>query len=151
MTLSVDLFSFSRSPFSYLALPKALKLVAEYDAAVNLRPVHPLAVRVPGFFRRADPRFALRGAGHRSRRQARRHPVPRFPRPDPLAHAGQGADPSLAHVDGAPRQPYQTPGDISPSLPTKQSIAALNPKMDRFVEPVIGAGAPRRSVGSQCS
>jgi len=59
MTLSVDLFFSSRSPFSYLALPKALKLVAEYDAAVNLRPVHPLAVRVPGFFRRADPRFAL--------------------------------------------------------------------------------------------
>jgi hypothetical protein len=35
-----------------------MRLVADYDATVNLRPVYPLAVRVPGFFapwrRRAD-------------------------------------------------------------------------------------------------
>src|SRR5208337_1904614 len=48
MTLSVDLFFSFRSPYSYLALPKTLKLVADYDATVNLRPVYPLAVRVPG-------------------------------------------------------------------------------------------------------
>jgi 2-hydroxychromene-2-carboxylate isomerase len=58
MTLSVDLFFSFRSPYSYLALPRTLKLVADYDATVNLRPVYPLAVRVPGFFKRADPRFA---------------------------------------------------------------------------------------------
>ena len=45
MTLSVDLFFSFRSPYSYLALPKTLKLVADYDATVNLRPVYPLAVR----------------------------------------------------------------------------------------------------------
>lgn len=44
MTLSVDLFSF-RSPYSYLALPKTLKMVADYDVAVNLWPVYPLAVQ----------------------------------------------------------------------------------------------------------
>jgi 2-hydroxychromene-2-carboxylate isomerase len=49
MTLSVDLFFSFRSPYSYLALPKTLKLVADYDVTVNLRPVYPLAVRVPGF------------------------------------------------------------------------------------------------------
>ena len=58
MTLSVDLFFSFRSPYSYLALPKTLKLVADYDATVNLRPVYPLAVRVPGFFKRANPQFA---------------------------------------------------------------------------------------------
>ena len=51
MTLPVDLFFSFRSPYSYLALPKTMKLVADYDAAVNLRPVYPLAVRVPGFFK----------------------------------------------------------------------------------------------------
>ncbi len=61
MTLSVDLFYSFRSPYSYLALPKITKMVADYDLAVNLRPVYPLAVRVPGFFttsrstRRASP------------------------------------------------------------------------------------------------
>jgi 2-hydroxychromene-2-carboxylate isomerase len=58
MTLSVDLFFSFRSPYSYLALPKTLRLVADYDATVNLRPVYPLAVRVPGFFKRANPQFA---------------------------------------------------------------------------------------------
>jgi 2-hydroxychromene-2-carboxylate isomerase len=58
MTLSVDLFFSFRSPYSYLALPKTLQLVADYDAIVNLRPVYPLAVRVPGFFKRANPQFA---------------------------------------------------------------------------------------------
>jgi 2-hydroxychromene-2-carboxylate isomerase len=36
MTLSVDLFYSFRSPFSYLALPTTLKLVAEFDLAVKL-------------------------------------------------------------------------------------------------------------------
>jgi 2-hydroxychromene-2-carboxylate isomerase len=64
MTLSVDLFFSFRSPYSYLALPRTLKLVADYDATVNLRPVYPLAVRVPGFFKCADPRFARYVAEH---------------------------------------------------------------------------------------
>ena len=57
MPLSVDLFYSFRSPYSYLALPRTLKLVAEYDLAVNLRPVYPLAVRVPGFFKKTNPQF----------------------------------------------------------------------------------------------
>jgi 2-hydroxychromene-2-carboxylate isomerase len=47
--MSVDLFFSFRSPYSYLALPKTLKLVANYDVTVTLRPVYPLAVSVPGF------------------------------------------------------------------------------------------------------
>jgi 2-hydroxychromene-2-carboxylate isomerase len=57
MTLSVDMFFSFRSPYSYLALPKVLKLVADYDVTVNLRPIYPLAVRVPGFFKRTNPQF----------------------------------------------------------------------------------------------
>jgi 2-hydroxychromene-2-carboxylate isomerase len=99
MTLSVDLFFSFRSPYSYLALPKAVKLVAEYDASVNLRPVYPLAVRVPGFFKRADPKFA-RYVVLDSSRVAKFENIPfRFPRPDPIVQ-------DMATLDVAEHQPY---------------------------------------------
>jgi 2-hydroxychromene-2-carboxylate isomerase len=99
MTLSVDLFFSFRSPYSYLALPKTVKLVAEYDASVNLRPVYPLAVRVPGFFKRADPKFA-RYVVLDSSRVAKFENTPfRFPRPDPIVQ-------DMATLDVAEHQPY---------------------------------------------
>jgi 2-hydroxychromene-2-carboxylate isomerase len=99
MTLSVDLFFSFRSPYSYLALPRTLKLVADYDLEVNLRPVYPLAVRVPGFFKRANPQFARyvvldssRVAGHEN--------IPfRFPRPDPIVQ-------DMTTLEVAEHQPY---------------------------------------------
>jgi 2-hydroxychromene-2-carboxylate isomerase len=82
MTLSVDLFFSFRSPYSYLALPKTLKPVADHDVMVSLRPVYPLAVRVPGFFKRTNPQFA-RYVVLDSSRVASRENIPfRFPRPD---------------------------------------------------------------------
>ena len=82
MTLSVDLFWSFRSPYSYLALPKTSRLVADYDIAVNARPVYPLAVRDPGFFKRTNPQFA-RYVVLDSLRVAKREGIPfRFPRPD---------------------------------------------------------------------
>src|SRR4030088_538977 len=99
MRLSVDLFFSFRSPYSYLALPKTLKLVADYDATVMLRPVYPLAVRVPGFFKRANPQFA-RYVVLDSSRLAKHENVPfRFPRPDPVVQ-------DMATLDVAPQQPY---------------------------------------------
>jgi 2-hydroxychromene-2-carboxylate isomerase len=99
MTLSVDLFFSFRSPYSYLALPKTLKMVAEYDASVNLRPVYPLAVRVPGFFKRADPKFA-RYVVLDSSRVAKHEGIPfRFPRPDPIVQ-------DMATLEVAEHQPY---------------------------------------------
>ncbi len=58
MTLVVDLFWSFRSPYSYLALPKTLEMVNAYDVLVNARPVYPLAVRIPDFFKRTNPQFA---------------------------------------------------------------------------------------------
>jgi len=99
MTLSVDLFFSFRSPFSYLALPKTLKLIADYDATVNLRPVYPLAVRVPGFFKKTNPQFA----GYvvlDSSRVAKHENIPfRFPRPDPIVQ-------DMATLEVAEHQPY---------------------------------------------
>lgn len=99
MTLSVDLFFSFRSPFSYLALPKTLKLVEQYDLAVNLRPVYPLAVRVPGFFKKANPQFA-RYVVRDSTRVAEYEKIPfRFPRPDPIVQ-------DMSSLDVAAEQPY---------------------------------------------
>src|SRR5450631_104643 len=99
MTLSVDLFFSFRSPYSYLALPKTLKMVADYDVTVNLRPVYPLAVRVPGFFKRANPQFP----GYivlDSSRVAKHENIPfRFPRPDPILQ-------NMTTLDVAEQQPY---------------------------------------------
>ncbi|MFT4887677.1 MAG: 2-hydroxychromene-2-carboxylate isomerase [Pseudohongiellaceae bacterium] len=46
----VDVYFSFRSPYSYLATPDMLKLKQDYTAAVNLRPVFPIAVRNPEFF-----------------------------------------------------------------------------------------------------
>src|SRR5229473_2100291 len=99
MTLSVDLFFSFRSPYSYLALPKTLELVADYDATVNLRPVYPLAVRVPGFFKKTNPQFA-RYVVLDSGRVAKHANIPfRFPRPDPIVQ-------DMASLEVAEHQPY---------------------------------------------
>lgn len=99
MALAVDLFFSFRSPYSYLALPKTLRMVADYDVAVNLRPVYPLAVRVPGFFKRANPQFA-KYVVRDSTRVAQRENIPfRFPRPDPIVQ-------DMETLDVADHQPY---------------------------------------------
>ena len=97
--LSVDLFFSFRSPYSYLALTRTRKMVADYDVAVNLRPVYPLAVRVPGFFKRTNPQFAQYVVLDSMRvAQARKHPVPLSP-PDPIVQ-------DMTTLDVAEHQPH---------------------------------------------
>ena len=99
MTLSVDLYFSFRSPYSYLALPKTMRLVFDYDVTVNLRPVYPLAVRVPDFFKKANPQFA-RYVVLDSLRVAQHEKIPfRFPRPDPIVQ-------DMATLEVAKHQPY---------------------------------------------
>lgn len=99
MTLSVDLFYSFRSPYSYLALRKTLQLVADYDIVMNVRPVYPLAVRVPGFFKRANPQFA-RYVVRDSARVAQMENIPfHFPRPDPIVQ-------DMDTLDVAEHQPH---------------------------------------------
>jgi len=99
MTLSVDLFFSFRSPYSYLALPKTLQMAASFDVTVNLRPVYPIAVRIPGFFKRANPQFA-RYVVLDSSRVAQHENTPfRFPRPDPIVQ-------DMTTLDVAEHQPY---------------------------------------------
>ena len=55
MSLSFDLFWSFRSPYSYLATGRLVRMANDYDVEIRLRPVLPLAVRVPGFFDRVNP------------------------------------------------------------------------------------------------
>jgi 2-hydroxychromene-2-carboxylate isomerase len=57
MALKVDVFWSFRSPYSYLATPRLAALAERYDLDVRVRPVYPLAVRTPGFFKRQNPRW----------------------------------------------------------------------------------------------
>jgi len=99
MTLSVDLYYSFRSPYSYLALPRTRKLAADYDVAVNLRPVYPLAVRVPGFFKKTNPKF-LRYVAIDAPRVAQHESIPfGVPRPDPIVQ-------DLTTLEVAEHQPY---------------------------------------------
>jgi 2-hydroxychromene-2-carboxylate isomerase len=55
MTLVVDCFWSFRSPYSYLATARMVRLAEEYDVDLRVRPVLPLAIRTPEFFDRVHP------------------------------------------------------------------------------------------------
>jgi 2-hydroxychromene-2-carboxylate isomerase len=85
MSLNVDLFWSFRSPYSYLALRKTRQLMETYDVSVSVRPVYPLAIRDPDFFKRINP-LLPHYVSLDSRRVAERDGIPfRFPRPDPVS------------------------------------------------------------------
>ena len=52
MTLAADIYYSFRSPYSYMAVIRCMKLTQEYDLTIHLRTVWPLAVRDPQFFER---------------------------------------------------------------------------------------------------
>ena len=84
MTHTVDLYWSFRSPYSYLVVPRMIELEREWNAAVNVRPVLPIAVRQPDFFANADPlwtTYLMRDCV----RSAEFAVMPlRWPRPDPV-------------------------------------------------------------------
>lgn len=84
MTLSFDLFWSFRSPYSYLATPRLVEMERDYDLAIHVRPVYPLAVRQGDFFEKQNPLwipYLLRD----TMRLAEQLGLPyRWPRPDPV-------------------------------------------------------------------
>jgi len=84
VTFSVDLFWSFRSPYSYLATPRLCEMTRDYDLAVNVRPVYPLAVRSGEFFAQVNPLwipYLMRD----TLRIAEMLGLPyRWPRPDPV-------------------------------------------------------------------
>ena len=49
--MKADFFFSYRSPYSYLVLPRILKLKKEYDIDIQFKLVYPLAIRQPEFFK----------------------------------------------------------------------------------------------------
>jgi len=82
--LAFDFYFSFRSPYSYLAVPQIEEAVARWDVAPRMRIVYPIAVRIPGFFKRVDPLwppYLMRD----TRRIAEMRRIPyRWPRPDPI-------------------------------------------------------------------
>lgn len=84
MTHAFDFYFSFRSPYSYLAMPQIGALLERYDAAVNMRIVRPIAVRIPGFFQTVNPLWPPYLAKD-CKRIAEMNGIPyRWPRPDPV-------------------------------------------------------------------
>ena len=99
MTLAFDLFWSFRSPYSYLATGRLVRLAVDYDLAIRVRPVLPIAVRLPGFFKRVNPLwppYLLRD----TMRVAQYHGLEYgWPQPDPIVQ-------DFATREVAAEQPY---------------------------------------------
>lgn len=84
MSIHADLFFSFRSPFSYLAVGRYRALAAEYDVAIALRTVLPIAIRDPAILFAGNPaagRYIFIDAA----RNAEMLGIPyRWPRPDPV-------------------------------------------------------------------
>ena len=99
MMLNLTLFWSFRSPYSYVLLPRINDLRKTHDVAIDLRIVHPAAIRNPSYFARMDP-LARPYFMKDSARVAAFHGMSfRRPVPDPIIQ-----DPvTLAIAPGQPR------------------------------------------------
>jgi 2-hydroxychromene-2-carboxylate isomerase len=80
----IDLFWSFRSPYSYLAIPGAIRLEQDFAVKVRFRPVLPLAVRDPGFFS-ADNLKRAKYIRLDAPRRAQMLGIPfAWPKPDPI-------------------------------------------------------------------
>lgn len=99
MTLEADLFFSFRSPYSYLAVGRYRAMAEEYDLAIALRTVLPIAIRDPSILFTGSPnvgRYIFIDAA----RSAQMLGIPyRWPRPDPVVQ-------NLATREIAAEQPH---------------------------------------------
>ena len=85
MNSTVDLFWSFRSPYSYLAMPGALRLEQDFTVEVRFRPVLPLAVREPNCFSPDNLKRAKYIRLDWVRRAQMLGMSPVWPNPDPIA------------------------------------------------------------------
>lgn len=99
MSFALDVFWSFRSPYSYLATPRLVELQRQYDLDITVRPVYPIALRIPGFFKKVNPLwppYLLRDCT----RIAEMNGVPfAWPQPDPIVQ-------DMATLEVAAEQPY---------------------------------------------
>ena len=90
---SIDVFWSFRSPYSYLATGRLVEMEARYALEVNVRPVLPIAVRTPEFFRRVNPLFPAYLVRDVLRLGEFLGIPIRWPRPDPVVMNPDGSYP----------------------------------------------------------
>jgi 2-hydroxychromene-2-carboxylate isomerase len=99
MSFQLDLFWSFRSPYSYLATPRLVAMQRDFDVDITVRPVYPIALRIPGFFKKVNPLwppYLLRDCA----RIAEMNGLPfAWPWPDPIVQ-------DLATMEIAAEQPY---------------------------------------------
>ena len=99
MSFSFDVFWSFRSPYSYIATHRLVAIARDYDVEVNVRPVFPIAVRKPEFFRTVNPMW-IPYLLNDCQRLADMQGIPfRRPRPDPIVQ-------NMETREIAPEQPY---------------------------------------------
>ena len=99
MPHTVEIFYSFRSPYCYLLTDRLAGLARHFNVAVDIRPVYPIAVRDPEFFRRIDPLYRPYHLLD-SIRLAETLNIPyRRPEPDPIVQ-----DLESGHI--AAEQPY---------------------------------------------
>ena len=101
MTLSMDLYWSFRSPYSYILLPRVVALQRDFDVTIDLRIVHPAAIRNPAYFARMDPLARPYFMADSARAAAFQNLPFRRPVPDPISQ-------NPATLTIAPDQPLAT-------------------------------------------
>ena len=84
MDAAIDLFWSFRSPYSYLAVPGAIRLEKDFRVKLRFRPVLPLAVREPSFFSPENLKRAKYIRVDFPRRAEMLGMSSKFPSPDPI-------------------------------------------------------------------
>lgn len=83
-TARLEIYWSFRSPYSYLAIDRLVGIGRDYDVTIDFRPVRPLALREPDFFKRGRKQF-LPYLFKDAPREAERLGVPFGPpQPDPI-------------------------------------------------------------------
>jgi 2-hydroxychromene-2-carboxylate isomerase len=99
MSFRLDLFWSFRSPYSYLATPRLVQMQHAYDLDIAVRPVYPIALRIPGFFKKVNPLwppYLMKDCA----RIAEMNGIPfAWPSPDPIVQ-------DFTTMDIAADQPY---------------------------------------------
>lgn len=99
MNFSIDVFWSFRSPYCYFALDRLIEMQRQYEVGITIRPVYPIAIRDPEFFKRTNPLYRPYHTLD-SRRVADYLGIPfRRPVPDPIVQ-----DPLTQEI--ADEQPY---------------------------------------------
>ena len=83
--MKADFFFSYRSPYSYLILPRMLKLKEEYDIDIQFKLVYPLAIRQPEFFKGKNIFSFFLNTAFDIKSKAKKLNMPFYsPNPDPI-------------------------------------------------------------------